>query len=328
MTDIWKEHPELFHYTSGIGLLGILSTQQLRGTSARFLNDAEEQTGYLDRCLPIVVRTSARIGLDALSKNPSGAQQIELAGGIDKAVEIATKELSTVLRETTLAHNHQFVTSFCTSATSYVRQNGLLSQWRGYGRDGGYAIVFDTEQLHKQINEEHSRFAYLYGIMGDVEYYEDNAARARSTDAMQDEDSIRDALVEFLRTTAEESLAPLFEPIARRTCLHKHHGFEEEREVRLVNLLPTEETLSQMNLAGNKKARKPVEFMSRDGLLIPYISVLGRSEANLDFKLPITRIIIGPNTDMQRRKRSILSLFSEKGIEAEIVASEIPYIGR
>jgi hypothetical protein len=42
-----------------------------------------------------------------------------------------------------------FIASFCSHTTdqSYEQENGLLSQWRGYGNDGGFCIVFDTAAL-------------------------------------------------------------------------------------------------------------------------------------------------------------------------------------
>jgi hypothetical protein len=46
------------------------------------------------------------------------------------------------------------LTSFCGVANSVISESGLLSQWRGYGIDGGYAIVFDTKALKALVAQE------------------------------------------------------------------------------------------------------------------------------------------------------------------------------
>jgi hypothetical protein len=53
-----------------------------------------------------------------------------------------------------------YVTCFCgESDDEYVNQNGLLSQWRGYG-DGGFAIVFDTRGIEELLDIESRQFNY------------------------------------------------------------------------------------------------------------------------------------------------------------------------
>jgi hypothetical protein len=47
-----------------------------------------------------------------------------------------------------------YLTSFCGVANSVISESGLLSQWRGYGIDGGYAIVFDTKALKALVAQE------------------------------------------------------------------------------------------------------------------------------------------------------------------------------
>ncbi len=35
-----------------------------------------------------------------------------------------------------------------------AQNDGLLSQWRGYGKDGGYALVFDSQKLEEALKDE------------------------------------------------------------------------------------------------------------------------------------------------------------------------------
>ena len=57
-----------------------------------------------------------------------------------------------------------FITSFCSHGqeSSYESNNGLLSQWNRYGRDEGYAIIFDTEALEKRLFKEKEIYGYYY----------------------------------------------------------------------------------------------------------------------------------------------------------------------
>ena len=52
-----------------------------------------------------------------------------------------------------------------------VSKNGLLSQWRGYGVGGGYAIVFDPSGIEQLLNLENKMFQYQHMQWGDVHYY-------------------------------------------------------------------------------------------------------------------------------------------------------------
>jgi hypothetical protein len=48
-----------------------------------------------------------------------------------------------------MASSKDPVTAFCTvdKGNEPVASHGLLGQWRAYGQQGGYVIIFDTEQL-------------------------------------------------------------------------------------------------------------------------------------------------------------------------------------
>ena len=52
----------------------------------------------------------------------------------------------------------------------YHQQNGMLSQWRGYGRDQPVAIVFDREQLEVLFHKECEVFHYWPELTSEVLY--------------------------------------------------------------------------------------------------------------------------------------------------------------
>ena len=46
-----------------------------------------------------------------------------------------------------------YLTCFCRSRREEDFKHGLLSQWRGYGEDGGYALQFSKSKLRKAIKK-------------------------------------------------------------------------------------------------------------------------------------------------------------------------------
>jgi len=56
-----------------------------------------------------------------------------------------------------------FIASFCSHANdqSYEKENGLLSQWRGYGNDGGFCIIFDTAALVTLLDAAFNAYNWL-----------------------------------------------------------------------------------------------------------------------------------------------------------------------
>lgn len=150
---------ELLHYTTAVGLQGIIESQQLWATNISYLNDAEEHTGFFDRRLPHLLQPAIEKALNELSKMDFGKKYLEEVGGTDNAHNDLAK-FSAAIRSVALKFNAPYITSFCRAISPDAASDGLLSQWRGYGADGGYAIVFGTESLENLLSEESKRFNY------------------------------------------------------------------------------------------------------------------------------------------------------------------------
>lgn len=93
----------LYHYTSGQGLHGILSTGSMWGTNHSFMNDRSEFEYGLN-----LLRTAI-----ADRVKTTGAPEVRLV--LDEAVRFLNA-----------GHDDLYLTCFCEAAD-------LLSQWRGYG---------------------------------------------------------------------------------------------------------------------------------------------------------------------------------------------------
>jgi hypothetical protein len=173
---IEDEHPELFHYTGIDGLKGILESQELWAAHARFLNDGAELI-ELRHYLPQVLRPSVTKTLEAMYRSQSEKRAvIERFGGLEACVNEVLRGCVDGLYQTTFGIDgskpfaEAYILSFCTPATARQAEHGLLSQWRCYGKDGGYALVFDTTAVSGAMDIEGRRWPNLFLFGGDVLY--------------------------------------------------------------------------------------------------------------------------------------------------------------
>jgi hypothetical protein len=149
--DFVSSHPELHHYTTFSGLSGIIRSNTIWATHFSNLNDKSEVL-LLRNPLTQAVANSylgyilIRQGIDSRFRD-----FIIQHGGHSEVATSDARRLINILYarifENSLAE--PFIRSFCSHANdqSYEKENGLLSQWRGYGSDGGFCMVFDTAAL-------------------------------------------------------------------------------------------------------------------------------------------------------------------------------------
>jgi len=327
---VHEAHPELHHYTTAAGLKGIIESQQLWATNISYLNDAEEHIGFFDRRLSHLLAKPVRAAVAEIATTASDRNQIDVHGGVEKAVEESIKDLISLLRTATLNVDKPYVTAFCSAVPNATPDDGLLSQWRGYGTDGGYAIVFDTHGLERLLVEESKTFHYQYPfILSNVEYYDQiTSEKAAFPETLEWEAIVQKTIRNFILAKKWEGLEELAGPIAALSCRYKHSGFREEAEVRIVATPSSSELLKMAQDAGDKRPPKPVHFVTKNGVLVPYIKLFGHKSNGSLTKLPIRKIIVGPHLEKLKRQKAIEVLLEQNHIEARVVVSDIPYLGR
>jgi hypothetical protein len=122
----------LYHYTTSAGLLGIIESKSLWASDAEFLNDAQELRFGRERLYEALLGAAAELdGAGAPPEDRSRARLIESA-----ASHLNPGSSPFLGRQAHAA----FITCFCEAGD-------LLSQWRGYGHSGGYAIGFRTAEM-------------------------------------------------------------------------------------------------------------------------------------------------------------------------------------
>ena len=324
----------LWHYTTLDGLKGILSSQTLWATHYRCLNDSSEffhsKSIICQEVLPKVICMIE----NECKKNSEAKKVAETYGGINNIAKIEINEIiNNIIFEALLNSpglpQTPFVASFCKAHEDDIslQENGLLSQWRGYGKDGGYAVIFDMEKIINEFAKEESSFYHGIANHGDIVYEPD---RLTMNDNMKKSLEIISNHVyriykfvlyrePLIPATAEE-LSSLFYCMT----LLKHKGFKEETEYRFcVMSYGKEAKRNQYFVEDKSKSFKEIMTRNNEGTPVPYIKLFERSS-----KLPIKKICIGPHHDKELRVKLMNVYLKSIGLDyIKVICSEIPYIG-
>lgn len=335
-----EEHPELFHYTDIKGLVGIIQSQSLWATHYAFKNDSEEVRFFLKKQLPRLLKEVAQEYLTKRIQNDLNVlSEIEFRGGKERIIDHFIEETLNAYKKILFSHQsgneplaEPYIFSFCTikNACEDVSRHGLLSQWRGYGRDGGgYAIVFDTARLSELLDKVGRKWQNGGDIfMGDVVYsFPDNSKF--HLEFGKDLDVIQKFHFCKLNNNLDPNVeAKYFSALMRCACRYKHWGFEEENEVRIV-VIPNGKQISELAREGGVAVHDiPLKHCSDTA--VSYIELFEEITTIPTMPLPIKRIIVGPGINSHEKDKKVLKvkkLIEQHGMQVGVFASEIPYIG-
>lgn len=297
--EVFEKFPKLYHYTTMEGLEGILTSQAFHASHIAYLNDHQETKALraeLSNHVRILVKD---IYAHIAARNPlfPEAMQKEFGsadGAIDRETQVIIDTLYKVTYEPysdrALSLN-PFVISFCAHENDYEANNGLLSQWRGYGNETGAALVFDTAKLWELMKEDSDEFLYEPIFFAETEYADDEFSL---DEAYPDFAEALNLCIPSLFKERNPDIKPLFMPFLRASCTLKHQGFSEEKEVRAVFVPISQSTFDSSKHQDRewfeKNRHKKVKTVMHRSGLVPYISVFDNPKQSL----PIERIIIGP----------------------------------
>jgi len=319
------------HYTTASGIAGIVSSGCIWATHAAFLNDAEEMKHFFDSRLPDICLPEVEKFANEKAQSPENTKMIAAQGGLPQFIRLLAETLPAIIRKHTLAFNQPYIFSMCGTRDPLVSHSGLLSQWRGYGSDGGYALVFDTSKFEELLKLEGETFGYQHAVWGDVYYHGvDQVSQPSTEDVAEYEAAVRTGIAKMLEGGKAEEAEGFYEAISSLSCLYKHWGFREEHEVRVV-AIPVDAEVARLSAAeGETKQQKPIKTFIRAGVPIPYIELFMPPDSKTSpARLPIKRVIIGPHNQNGLRAQAVQRLLAANGYnDVEVVRSQIPYIGR
>lgn len=302
----------LFHYTSASGLFGIFKTRKLWCTAYFCANDEQELTAAKG-----VLTSMFREELYRLEQEKDNRIQTFYRRGVDP-FEYA-ENFESLLTSLTFGSLATHIACFCRPIGKEDFLHGLLSQWRGYGPDGGYALQFNRGKLSALLESSKPAMHEL----ANVHYTPDNPLKdkllSHKAAFLAAFSAHLDQLAELLDSTEMSWNSPLpqlfggpIEALIEHLVYSKNQHFSEERETRLCVLRP-----AQADSSGSH-----MDFFNRNGLLVPYITVPGK---DLDILDCVEWIVIGPSPRVEARFKSLSMLVKESGKPIKIRVSHIPY---
>jgi hypothetical protein len=309
----------IFHYTNAAGLLGILKSKALWATHYRYLNDTSEAAVIRSLILPILEEETAKI-MPKLAERGLLKGYYEFHGGRADALlaEGQYKSLVRVIDEV----SPFYVLSFCKhqSRTPDFR-HGLLSQWRGYGESGGFAIEFDEQQLDNLLQSETSEFAYAFIKTGDVLYKNHKGIFDRNKFTGLASELIRrifESQQDISELTGQANVDEIAVEFSKIAPFLKHRGFREEHEYRVMGACIRKSKIPPED----GRQHKDIKFRLKGGLIVPYIELLEKSGT-----LPIKSIIVGPHASQDKQAEALrIALEYHSFGDVQIRCSDIPYV--
>ncbi|MBP7338751.1 DUF2971 domain-containing protein [Niveispirillum sp.] len=313
---------ELFHYTGKDAELSIVGGNSFWFSGYDTMNDTTEIRHIddfllhnLSDSLDIVFKRFTKERRKEIKKNCTKR-------GISKASTYQANKLIETLRGILFDGKERlpravdpFIMSFCShDNSSYEYYNGMLSQWRAYGRSG-YCLVFDRDALHDILSGE--RDSYLYNHFGihDVNYGVDRE-KFQNDHNLLAELALDAALIESTHPDPESVFHKLIQEYLKCAVKFKHVGFREECEVRAVLSPASIELKSILEKHGPEISLKIKEIKNRpDGRR--YI------ECKFRKKIPLKRIIVSPGEKQSELFHEIKSVVDD-GVE--VTKSSTPYI--
>lgn len=275
----------LFHYTTATGLLGICTTRSIWASDLQFLNDAQEAVYGRD----IVIAAIASMA------NPMQSPDHWAHEYGERAIETFEKYKGFVLDEISKTDFGVYVACFCESGD-------LLSQWRGYGSDHGYAIEITKDALQNAVGAipTHTPATGLFK----VRYGHDVA-----------DEVVQRAVEQVARFNLNHpGVKAHYSALAVNSMLAqiKHPGFAEEQEWRLVVGLEILDDEAQY-----APDREPTKFRSTPIAIVPYLEIPLPHEG-------IASIRVGPGDNVDVREAGVRRLLRTLGINAVVTRSEVP----
>jgi hypothetical protein len=280
----------LHHYTTADGLLGILAKKVIYATGAPFMND------YSEVLYGITMAKNFAMAEIKKTNQLFEYNLLHMLSGLLDNIEQSHAELEI------------YITCFC-------EKRDLLSQWRGYGANGGYSldprpdesfqltapthqhfvkILYDRELQEKLVNSYILRHAAAFREAFELDKGFSLALRLDGTP--------HPAVVEMNRI-----VTALVGDLLNLAFFFKSPTFEEESEWRLLTHRTPDST-------------EPLKFRSARGLICPYLEIpIHLTPSSLD------SITCGPSPHGTLTKKAVKSLLGQNGLPSvSLLGSEIP----
>jgi len=302
----------VYHYTDITGFRGIIQNQEFWMSNINFMNDKEEFLNGIIICREII---------DALLSGISAVPGYDIANRYLKTIQ---EVLYNSNATDTISHKDIYAMSFC-------KEGDLLSQWRGYGKENGISIGFDTKKLKQKnmILNDQKQKSFLKKDL--IKADRRNAVRLQEVIYRNEikNDYLKDMISFGLENAEVFCENNMYEPeyVANQildllfgVCpIFKNGAFFSEEECRLIYISHREQELNY----------QPVEYREKHGIIIPFIRFQLVDERQNSLKQwPIEKIIVGPNARQEELADGIKFFLTKQDLEYlvdKVELSPIPF---
>lgn len=283
----------LFHYTTGYGLEGIIKSKVLWASAARYSNDLSEVLYARNLALPILEN----------NKNLFNGKKRELYDLLK--LSFANPDWP---------ENEAFMISFCET-------DDLLSQWRGYGPGNGYAIGFNLieETVVQMTTSQRLRL-----LLRPVDY--DSGSQKDSLTEILKQSAL--LLSRMLSTHDVDSIIPMVRAnvifsLAEWMYTVKHPTFSQEQEWKLLGfpLKAVNKFPPFLEFGDAYDSYMGINTRVVGNRMVPYMEFIPKKGR----PLPIVSVTCGPHIHQRLNARAIELLLVSNGFrDVQINLSQIP----
>ena len=317
-----NENNTAFHYTDLSGFISIIQNRELWMSNVSFINDRNEMQDGISICQKMI-RDYLNGDLTCNQKNGLEIIWSKLDKGISGGSWDSNK--------------------FDMFASCFCMEGDLLTQWRGYGENGGIAIGFDQRQLRQCCRLMASNL-YNEEIRNGTEP-ERMLPHNEMTPLLKKviyDDTEKEIIIKIILDLCLESLdyqnddallewvcSEFTDIIFRYMPLFKNSSFFSEQELRYVFSAETSKT---MRIAAAPLRRTQIiDFRTRNGLILPFIKFkLLDVNCRPLRSLPIKKIVIGPclhNEDLLESVKYFLENTNNSELIDRVISSDVPFRG-
>ena len=292
------DHQELFHYTKRAGLEGMLTTNTIWAT---YVGDLEDRQEVVLLGPELISAVGDRLADEQTRLNPSNRRLWEKLELVQKFPKIFVDSLYEASFSANFLHKKAdaFVTSFSTHVLDCpsAREHGIASQWHNYAGPGGFCIVFDTRGLCAHLAKEQKQRHWVTLKISPVRYYNQPMPRMFP-------ELIAVAVETLQKWLQHQQITDVgVRDFLEGATLFKGARFVEEREVRIAGITGSKAAFDAASPAYRAQtADRTYPELHRGPPR--HITLF----ANLNLRLPINRVIVGPSSDQDEAAAFVRAL--------------------
>ncbi|MCU7837562.1 MAG: DUF2971 domain-containing protein [gamma proteobacterium symbiont of Taylorina sp.] len=272
---------QFFHYTDAGGAIGILSSGKIWASNLGYLNDSTEFNYARDLIVSCI--------------------EEKFNKATNKKVVNVFKRIFKNIKKFDNGHTSFFIACFC--------ENGdQLSQWRGYGANGGgYSIAFYPNLIGKR-----PKFGEPEFDIRPIIYERKKQEKLVNSFLEIVIEQLLSNKVKLNELKKPEIINDIIGFLLDYLLIFKDPSFKEEKEWRLIILADIDR----------------VKFRPQNSNIVPYVEVdLAFSDDNNTKGLPLSSVVVGPTINQHRAVNSIQWLLRKYDHdELEVKTSSIPLV--